>query len=533
LLPAIVVLLSLSLWLARTKAPWCDEGWWVNPAYNLAFHGRMGMSVVQPSGQFINAYLRGLQERTYTYPPNHFVALAGWFRLFGFSVFTARAYSACWSVLALAAVFFIALRLFPDPRVAQLAALFIAIDFIFLWTTADGRPDAMANCLAVCSVAAYLRLREKHLGTAVLVSQILAAAGVFAHLNALVVMPALAGAAWFLDRKRLRPQYALWAVAPYLFFALLWSIYIMRSPADFVAQFLPQAGWSERWRGFLRPDLVIVAEVVRHLAPYCLDGLWQGVMNGRAVLIPFLYLAALIWFLRSRRRLETTERAFLLFTIVLLCGMTFLNGFKGYYYLIYIVPAYDVILAAWLLTLWKGSKQGKWAASFIALAFAILQVSTSIQHIRADEYRRDYEPAVWDLERYRSNGQSIMGTAALGLGLHFAGFQDDIRQGTYSGLDPDVLVLDRSYRRFTRGFEKDEPPVFTHIVARLSSQYRPAAQHGSIWIFERVRPAADAKIAPWIDVSKLETVQKGKRADYFFRSIFSAAHFRDLAESGL
>jgi hypothetical protein len=36
---AIVIFLILSLWLAHTKAPWCDEGWFANPAYNLALKG--------------------------------------------------------------------------------------------------------------------------------------------------------------------------------------------------------------------------------------------------------------------------------------------------------------------------------------------------------------------------------------------------------------------------------------------------------------------------------------------------------------
>src|SRR5581483_4596079 len=144
---AIVLFLSLACALAYTKAPWCDEGWWVNPAYNLAFHGRMGMSVVEPTGQFINANLRGLQERTYTFPPDHFVALAGWFRLVGFSTFRARLYSICWSAITLLALFYILSKLFTDRRVAQLSVLLLGMEFIFLWCTADGRPDAMANSL--------------------------------------------------------------------------------------------------------------------------------------------------------------------------------------------------------------------------------------------------------------------------------------------------------------------------------------------------------------------------------------------------
>jgi hypothetical protein len=526
LLLAVVVYLVLSLWLAHTKAPWCDEAWFVNPAFNLAFHGRMGSNVLEPSGHYLNAYLRGVQERTYIFPPNHLVALAGWFRLFGFSAFRTRVYSVCWSAVGLAALFYILLRIFPDHRVAQLAALLIAIDFIFLWSTADGRPEAMANSLAICSVAAYLHFRESSLGKAILISQIFAAGAVFAHLNALLVVLSLTVVAWCLDRKRLRWRYLLLAAAPYVFFGLLWSLYILQKPEDFIWQFFPQAGYSERWKGILRPDIAIGTEIDRHLAAYSIDGLWTAVMSGWTIIVPFLYFSAVMWFFRTRGRLARAERMFLVFTVVLMTGMTFLNGFKGYFYLIYIVPIYDTVLALWLLSLWTRSREGRWAASAIALAFAIAQLSMSIQHIRADEYHREYEPTVRDLEKYRDVGKSILGTAALGFGLHFSGFKDDIREGTYSGLAPDVLVVDRSYRQFAGMFEKNEPKVFAHIVVMLASTYRLAAQHGSFWILERVPPGANGDVLPWIDVEEIQTVEQGKRAEYFFRLMLSKGKMR-------
>jgi len=310
---ALVVFLVLACSLAYTKAPWCDEGWWVNPAYDLAFRGHMGMNVVEPTGQFIHADLRGLQERTYTFPPNHFVALAGWFRVFGFSAFRARLYSICWSLITLAALFYILRKLFPDPRVAHLAILFVAMDFVFLWSTADGRPDAMASSLVTCSVALYLRLREGDLRRAILVSQIFAAAGVFAHFNASVLVLALAAITWHLDRDRLKFQHLAHAGAPYLLFASLWSFYILQKPNDFIAQFFPQAGWSQRWNGIFRPDLAIVSEIRRHLAAYSVNDVSTGIANGWAILIPLLYLSVAVWFMRSSHRLGKSERAFLAF----------------------------------------------------------------------------------------------------------------------------------------------------------------------------------------------------------------------------
>jgi Dolichyl-phosphate-mannose-protein mannosyltransferase len=487
LLAAVIVYLTLATWLARTKAPWCDEGWFANPAYNLAFRGNMGMSVLEPSGFHLNAYFRGIQQRTYLFPPNHMVALAGWFRLFGASVFSMRTYSICWSALTLVILFYLWAHFFPDRRVAALGTLFTAIDFIFLWSSADGRTEASANALALCAVAAYVYFREKHFQRAVFLSQVFGAAAAFIHPNAVLVMVALVVMAWRFDRKRFRVRYLFIGAAPYVFFAALWGLYIAQSPQDFLAQFVVHAAGhdSERIRTLFRPHIAIGMEVVRHLTAYYLGGVWAGSMAGWMMLIPLLYLPAVIWFLARWRRHEGRVRMFATYATALLLAMIFLNGFKAYFYLIYLVPIYNTMLAIWLLYLWERKGAEKWAASAIGLTFVAVQLSISILHIRADEYHRDYEPAISDLVKYRAEGKNIIGTAALGFGLGFDGFHDDVRLGMYSGLNPDVLVIDRSYRFFYRIMEHDEPPVFEHVATMLAATYRLKAQHGSFWIFER------------------------------------------------
>ncbi len=498
----------------------------------------MGTSVVEPHVYYRNAYFRGVQQRSYFTVPNHLVALAGWLRVFGLTAFSARMYSVSWGVLTLLVLFYILHLLFPDRRVAALATLLTAIDFIFLWSTADVRMDAPASALALCSVAAYLYFREKDFQKAVVTSQVLGACAVFTHPNSALVVLAVVVLAWRYDRDVLRPRcwrYLALAALPYLVFGLLWSSYILQSPSDFMAQFLANAAGhnSERFRVLLRPDLAIWTEIVRHLAAYCVGGLWGGVMKGWMVLVPFLYLPAMIWFIRSGGRHKPQVQMLLIYTVTIVLGLTFLNGFKARFYLIYIVPFYDAIFAAWLLSLWGRAKIAKSVAVSAALLFISVQLAMSIWHIRANEYHRDYEPTIRDMVRYRAEGKSILGTVALGFGMDFHGFRDDVRLGMYNGFDPDVLVIDRSYRLFAGYFGKDEPPVFAHIVKMLSLRYRLVAQHGSFWIFERVPPGANAEGVPWFDVGKIEAVEDGKRAEYFFRLLFSAANMRDAEESSL
>lgn len=532
LVASVVLYLILATSIARTKAPWCDEGWFANPAYNLAFHGYMGSNVLEPNGHFLNATLQGIRERTYVVTANHLVGLAGWFRVFGFSLFTMRLYSILWGTVTLLVFFYILRRLFPDHRVAYLATLLTAMDFVFVWATADGRMEAPAGALALCSLAAYLYFRERSFRTAILISQIFAAAAVFTHPNALIVLLALFVLVWRLDRERMRPGQLVLAAVPYLFFGLLWSVYILQAPSDFMAQFFANAAGrgSSRWKVILQPWLAVYGELVRHLALYMFGGLWSAVMNPSMVVIPFIYLAAMIGFLRRRKLFEEPTRIFIACLVTVLAGMTFLNGFKAHCYMLYAIPFYNAVLAAWLLILWDRKGDAGGLAVCLGAAFAVVQLSTSIQHIRADEYGRDYQPTVRAVETYRADGKTIVGTAALGFGVGFQGFKDDWRLGLYTGLKPDVIVMDRSYRYFTIHYKKEEPAVFSHVVSTLNSDYRLAQRYGSFWIFERASPPRGNTV-PRIDMSAVDPKGRPERDDFLFELLLGSSGTQSVRDT--
>ncbi len=521
---AIAIFVGLATSLAFTKAPWCDEGWFANPAYNLAFHGYMGTNVLEPSGHFLNAYLKGIQERTYIVVPIHMVALAGWFRLFGFSLLAMRAYSIIWGVLGLLFLFYILYRLFPDARVAQLGTLLTAIDFMYLWSSADGRMESCANALALASLAAYLYLRERNFRNAVLVSQVLGAFAVFTHPNALLVLLVIPVVIWRFDRSQVHLRHLFLAAAPYLFLGAIWSLYIAQNPSEFAAQFFANAAGpnsERRWTGIVQPWLAVGLEAKRYFDTYVASGLWSGVMNPWMLLVPILYLAPLISLIRNRRTLPASVQAFLACIYTLILGMTFLNGYKASAYMLYIIPFYNGALAFWLLNRWRGGLDPKITAAVVGVAFVSLHLSSSIQHIRADEYHRDYQPLIARLKTEQAAGKTIVGTSAIGFGMGFHGFADDWRLGKYSRLEPDLIVLDRSYRAFTKWYEDDDPLVFSHIVATLTSRYRLSGRAGSFWIFERIQPSDPP--APFIDVSQIGMQKKKKKAEYLFKQLLQRA----------
>lgn len=512
---ALAIYIAMTLLIAKTKLPWCDEGWYANAAYNLAFQGEMGMSVLEPSGTFLNAYLSGIQHRVYVTVPNHIVALAGLFRAAGFSLLAMRLYSILWGALGLLALFYILDRLFPESYVPAIAVLLVSIDFMFLWTAADGRAEAAANALAAGSLAAYLHFRPERPGLAIIASQTLLAAAIFTHPNALWVgltVPVLALRDGFSGIKK---KYFALAAVPYLLFAGLWARYILQDPSDFRIQFAANAASRDGTRatGILHPLRSVSAEMYRYFKWYSLSSMWGGEMNGALMLVVLLYLASLIWLVVKLRSFNAGGRTFAVCVFTVLIAFTFFEGFKAGMYLHYLVVWYDAVLAVWIADLWRRKAEARLLASAIVCIFAFLQIGTSVAHIRADEYRRQYLPAIADLEKERGAGKTIAGTAALGFGLGFHGFADDWRLGTYSGLQPDLLVLDRSYREFQEVFERSEPRVFAHAAATLTSAYHLSRCYGTYWIFERGNPGP-------IEFDEVDREPRGNRA----RKLFQLLH---------
>jgi hypothetical protein len=169
---------------------------------------------------------------------------------------------------------------------------------------------------------------------------------------------------------------------------------------------------------------------------------------------------------------------------------------------------------------WRRGSDSRLLAGFTALAFISLHLITAIQHIRTDEYHRAYLPAVGQLKTLRATRKSIIAGPAMGFDTKFEGFSDDWRLGLYSGLKPDVIVMDRGYRDFLRAYEKDEPAVFTHVLVILTTRYRMTARYGPYWFFERLGPGDPP---PAIDLSGINQIRKGRRAEYLFRQLLAAA----------
>jgi len=483
---AVALYLALAFASAATKMPEIDEGFFANPAFNLATKGHMGTTVLETEG----SALRGIREHTYWVLPLHLVWQAGWYKLFGFGIVQLRSVSVVWGLVALAAWFVIVRRLSGDRAAGLLTAGLLAVDYTFVAVGSLGRMDMMCAALGFAGLAAYLALRERHLGAAVLAGHALVVASGMTHPNGILHLAALVLLTLYFDRRRLRPAHVGLAALPYLCGAAAWGLYILEDPAAFVEQFAMNsrdggrlAGLKAPWVGFANEFVKryphafgLMANSAGHSGPIYLKAL---------LLVP--YAAAVAWALVSRRvRTDRNLRALLLVGAVYFIILALIDGQKETPYLVHLVPVYVALLALMLRDVWRGRPAWRPALVACLAAFLALEVGGMLLRVRQRTRQRLYEPAVAFLKENSGGAVEVTGSSSLGFGLDFAdGLTDDIRLGQSSGRRPRFIVITSDYEQSYAQSLDRQPDLKRHITTLLADDYREVYRNDGFRIYER------------------------------------------------
>jgi len=199
-----------------------DEAHFADIALALLHEGRIATDLF---GQAIP----GMQLHSYWTPPLYYVLLAGWFGIFGASLFVQRAFSTFCAGAALAAVWRLAGARCDPWRGALVVGLVLA-DVTFLHGALVGRMDML--CLAMSLWAVYWATRAETIHKDEFVAGFLAGLAVCAHPLGLI---AVVGVALWCPRWK--------ALAGGLVPVALWVAWVLAgSPTDFVAQWDLQLG---------------------------------------------------------------------------------------------------------------------------------------------------------------------------------------------------------------------------------------------------------------------------------------------------
>ena len=474
---AFVILLSLALsaGLAFSRRPFCDEAWFASPPYNLIKHGHMGMTVLDPHGFVFATLVKDIDKYTYWVMPGYLLAQAAWYSVFSFSLFSMRALSIAFGLLALLSWHYTVYWLTGKRTVALMAVFLLGTEEHFGLSAAMGRMDMMGAALNLAGVAVYLYLREKSLRLAILASSAVLAAGIFTHPNAVMGVAALAGFVLWLDRKRLTVVDVVCGAAPFLVLAGFWGLYVRRAPDAFVSQMQAQAAIPHRFDLPLNPFASIWREIELRYFPRYGFATTSPLALMRLVFFAYFGAALAALVIPGLRKLRAARAILLMLALnfgVLMCLQ------KNFYYLIYILPCYAALVAVtanwmWNEPVWKEYRVPRWATVLLVAGVAGLNLGVTGSRLVHNEYAGRFLPAVEAIKRNMSPGDQVIGSGELAFGLGFDGtVTDDARLGLLSGKKPEFIVLEAFYEiLWMQWFTVHEPATAKHINELLASDY--------------------------------------------------------------
>ena len=480
---SLTVLLIAAVALTFTRAPWWDEGAFADPAENLAHHGTLGATTWHPAIAGLRDFPE-IDRYTYWTPPGYVTTLGLWFKLFGFSIFSLRAYSIVWGLLLVFAWYRITRALTGNELIARVAALLIAADHAVVMAAATGRPDAMVASLGSLGLYAYLHWRESSLSRAAFAGAAFAAASVLCHPMGLLYVLDLGVMAIVLDRRRIRIRHAGLAIVPFLTAGLAWGLYIMKAPDIFRLQFFGHVG--SRAGGLHSPLRAVLYDLKeRYQLIYWHD--LPGLLRARVLILVAYGAGLLLLVSRPRTWRDPRLRLLALLPPMIYVATAILDGAKYPNYFIHIFPVLCAGLAAAVcFRIPTGSAASAVTMTGLTVLLA-LQFGGNAIRIAQNTNTNVYRPVIDFLKTHATPESRIIGTSELmfGLGRNYH-LSDDQRLGIYTGEGCDFIVRSP----FTRGplFYDATEPETAEKLRRKYKEFDIVFQRGDLRVYAR-KPA--------------------------------------------
>ena len=447
---------------AYHRTPWSDEGWFSSAAYNLAHHGFMGTTVVDPE----SSGLTRINQRTYWIMPLFPVGQAAWYLLFPSSAFWTRAYTICWVPLLLWAFYRFLRPLFPDSEIPPVATILLSCSFILIDNAGFARPDVQCCALGLSGLAFYIVDRERNRRRAVFVANAFVAASILTHPNGVLHVVGLWALILYLDGMRMRFRDYANGVLPYLIFASLWGIYISRDFLAFREQ-MTVNGTNGRWPSSFNPVSLVSREIQeRYMVAF--GFVTGGLARFKAIALAFYAAGVLGVICTKALRVQRSVRLLLILWAAYGIGLMIFNQ-KLNYYLIHIVPFYIALLAVWGDYLWRMRPRLRGAIVVGAAVLAGADLSgilvKSIQRSYVSEQKAAVEAA---LQRLPKSGL-LNASASLIYAVQFdPRLLDDPMFGLRNGRSPQVIVVEELYRYQFAGWAHDHPDIYRQVMDRLA-----------------------------------------------------------------
>jgi hypothetical protein len=286
------------------------------------------------------------------------------------------------------------------------------------------------------------------------------------------------------DWRRIRPAHVALAGIPYVVAAAGWTLYILQSPADFMAQFGSNA--SGRLELFHTPVTVLRRAIEqRFLAPYGLAAGLPAAARLKGIVLAIYTVSLVAAFADKRIRQHRGSRILLVLAAGNVIGLTMIDSFDTGWYLIHLIPFAIAVVAVVANSWWTS---GRAPRAVIALTLGLLiaiQLTVSVSRI-AKNNRSDFLAAADFLRDRLSGYKLVMASAEFGIPLQFdRRLIDDFRLGYRSGKRPDLIVMDKPRYCLWTGLLRDQDAGNYRYIQHLLSSYRIVYDHGAYRMYQR------------------------------------------------
>jgi uncharacterized membrane protein len=272
--------------------------------------------------------------------------LRPWLALAGDSEFGLRLLSSLFSVLVVALIFRLGRRLFSDlPSVGLIAALLAAASPYLVWYGQEGKMYALVTALVVAAVICYVAALSEGGWWRWLGFVLLCTAAMYVHLVAALIIPALALAFPLMGRQLVIRRWRPWLVSmaaltlPYVPL-LVWQLPMLAGAGESGYRFVPL------------PDILLSM-----IGSYSLGVIQQPTPW---LLVPFVaLLLALALALRAGRSQRVATGILLSWLLVPIIGLFLVTLARPMYtarYLIFVLPAYLLLLAYSVVSIGQRSR---------------------------------------------------------------------------------------------------------------------------------------------------------------------------------
>lgn len=405
----LLLLFTIVYTLNLDKYPliWTDEAWFSNPAYNLAFHGFLGTTMMP---DFYN-----IAHYTYWQMPFYMVLMAISFKLFGFGIIQARMISVVLGFFTVLFTYLLGKELY-NKKIGLLASILLIVNPLFFLVARQARMDIAVTCFTLIALYFLLKALKVNNFKYYIVVGLFAMLSVLSHPNGLFGVICIALIYFVYHFRNLKSRIRLKEIGCMVLSSILlvtpYLWYISLDFPDFMSQFKANILNSAN-----SPLINLLTEYIRYLWTFNLF----DVAEGQIVVIVLIIMACLVFLgliYIFKNRSEFRGK----FLITILAVHVFLFAFLisqkyATWYLGIILPYFSILIA--LPSLWGlNHKKGIQTSIIVVLCLFIAINALGLVNILYTTNDRSYQAIYYDVEKYVPNGSIVLGDPALWVTLH-------------------------------------------------------------------------------------------------------------------